>query len=352
MFTRVHKILAAVFVVQAVLAAILLTRRDDATANKAELIVAGLDAASVTQLAVYAKDGTKPAVTLAKRGDKWVVSSSFDYPVAEAKVSDVLASIVKMSAAAPIATQPSRHKQLRVDDTGFERKLVITASGGETAVLLGTQAGSRRTAVRRGGDARVFAVSGLSTWSIGSEPRDWVDTDYVKVRADEVEKVTIERDGVKNELAREGTQWKATLAGAPIKLAAGETVDSAAIQRVVNAATSIDLQTPGDPKRDASKPTATITIDRKPAQIGQTAQTGSAAALGSGAAAASQAPVVVDVIADGESYWVRDRASSTAVMVDKNRLSEVVELSRDKLVTKPSPEPKPDAQPNQAQSIN
>lgn len=355
MLTRVHKILFALLAVQAVLAAVVLSRRDDSTAHKPEAVLAGFDAAAVTQFAVYGKDGSKPGVTLAKHGDKWVVSSSFDYPVAEAKVSDLLTSIVKMSAASPIATQASRHKQLHVDDTEFERKLVITTARGDSTLLLGTQAGARRTAVRRGGDARVFAVSGLNVWSIGAEPRDWVDAGYLKIGPDDVDKITIERDGVRNELQRDGAQWKPSIAGAAIKLAAGETLDLAAIQRIVTAATSIELRAPGDPKRDASKPTATIAIERKAAQA---AQAGSGAALGSGsaqavpagqAAPAPPAPTIIDVIADGDSYWVHDRASPTAALVDKAKLSDLVELSREKLVTKPMPEAKPTTPPSPAQ---
>lgn len=325
MLTRLHKILIALLALQAGLVILVLTRRDDTTARKPEPVIAGFDAANVTKLTVYDKDGTSPAVVLAKQGDRWVVGSSFDYPVADTKIGDLLASIAKLSAGSPIATQASRHKQLRVDDAAFERKLVITA-GGDTTLLLGAQAGQRRTAVRRGGDAHVYAVGGLNVWSIGTEPRDWVDTGYVKLGAEEVEKVIIEREGTRTELERDGDGWKLIVGGAPIKTAAGEEFDRDAIQRIVGSAASIELRAPGDPKRDASKPTATMTIVRK-------AQAGGATASGS--------PVVLDIIADGESYWVRDRASPHAILVDKSRLADVVELTRDQLVKKASPAPKP-----------
>lgn len=349
MLTRLHKILVALLAVQVGLAVFVVTRRDDSSAHTPHAVLAGFDAAAVTQLAVYGKDGTKPAVTLSKRADKWVVSSSFDYPVVDSKVSDLLASIAKMSAASPIATQSSRHKQLRVGDADFERKLVITAAGGETTLLLGSPAGSRRTAVRRTGDPSVYAVSGLNVWSIGTEPHDWIDTSYLKVGADEVEKIVIDtaHDPAHVEIERDGDHWKATIAGAPIKLTGGETIDTAALQRLVTAAMSIDVRAPADPKRDATKPTATITIVRK-AQAGSAAASTGSAAAQAASAATSGPPVIIDVIADADAYWVHDRASAKAALVDKNRLSEIVDISRDKLVAKPSAAATPGAPPHAA----
>jgi hypothetical protein len=48
-------------------------------------------------------------------------------------------------------------------------------------------------------------------------------------------------------------------------------------------------------------------------------------------------PTVIDVIADGTSYWVHDRSSPRAGLVDKARLDEVLAVDRDKLVKKPAP---------------
>ncbi len=329
MLTRFHKVLIALLVVQLGLAIVMLTRSDDSAAAKPEPVLAGFDVAKVTKLAVFTQDGTKPAIELAKQGDGWILTSSFGYPVPESKVSDLLASIVKMSAASPIATQASRHKQLRVDDGVFERKLVISAGGKDTTLFVGSQAGARRVAVRQGGDSRVFAVGGVHASSFGSEPRDWVDPSYVKVGKDDIAKVTIEREGTVIDLEREGDHWKASIGGAPIALAGGESLDTQAIGRIVDGVSSIDLASPADPNRDTAKPTATITITRK-------AQGGT-----------SVAPVQIDVIADGTAYWVRDRALPRAVMVDKSRLSDVV--SRDKLVQKSEPTAKLEAsKPKQA----
>src|SRR5215510_14453766 len=214
MLTRFHKILIAALAVQLVLAVIVLTRGDDSAALKEHPIVSGFDAAKVTRLQVFASEANKPEadkpadkpaakpIDLVKRDASWVLASGFDYPVEQAKVTDVLSPIAKLAAAAPIATQASRHKQLRVADTDFERKLVITSGGKDLTLYIGAPAGSRRTAVRIGGDDKVYAVTGLTPSLAGSEPHQWIDTSYVKIPRAEVARLVVQRDGQTVELSR------------------------------------------------------------------------------------------------------------------------------------------------------
>jgi hypothetical protein len=109
--------------------------------------------------------------------------------------------------------------------------------------------------------------------------------------------------------------WTVTIDGTDVKLAPGESIDTDVIERIVGQLTSIDLKTPADPKRDASSPTATISVHKKGAEQS----------------------VVMDVIADGESYWVHQREIDRAILVDKIQLSDAVGVDRDKLVKKPPP---------------
>ena len=342
MLTRFHKILIAALAVQLVLVVFVMTRGDDSAALKEHPILTGFDAAKVTRLQVFSGQDAKP-IDLVKRDAGWVLASGFDYPVDQAKVTDVLSPVAKLAAAAPIATQASRHKQLHVADTEFERKLVFTVGGKDVTLYIGSSAGARRTAVRIGGDDKVFAVTGISAATAGSEPRQWIDASYVKLTRDDIAKVSVQRDATTVELVRPAApapaaagsgsgagsaapppappaeHWSATVRGAPIALATGESLDDAAIDRLVGQVATIDLRSPADPKRDASKPTATITIERK------------------ASGAATPAPTILDVIADGDAYWVHDRSLPRAVLVDKARIDDVVGVDRDKLIKKPAP---------------
>jgi hypothetical protein len=364
MLTRFHKILIALLAVQLLLVVLVLVRGEDTGALKEHPLLAGFDAAKVTRLQVFANATAKP-VDLVKRDASWVLASGFDYPVPEAKVTDALAPIAKLAAAAPIATQTGRHKQLHVADDDFERKLVITRDGKDLTLFIGGAAGARHTAVRLGGDANVYGVTGLSVAQVSGEARQWVDPTYLKIPSDEIAQVTIQRDGKTVELVRSAPpappaagsgsagsgagsgssagsgsgagsgsaaappaeRWNVTIGAAPVALASGESLDQPAIERLVGQVATIDLSAPADPKRDAAKPTATITIEHKAKD------------------AATPAPTIVDVITDGESYWVHDRSLPRAALVDRSRLDDVLGADHDKVVKKPPPPPAPPPAP-------
>lgn len=350
MLTKFHKILIGALVVQVLLAVLLLARSKPTGAAKEQPVVAGFDAAKVTRVQIFADNADKAAIDLAKRGAAWALASHFDQPVEATKVTDALAPIAKLSAATPVATQAARHIQLQVADKTFARKVILSQDGGKDLVLfVGQGAGARRTAVRLGGDDRVWGVTGVSSSTFGDTPSQWIDSTYFKATAADIAKLTIQREGKTVELERvpapapagsaagsgsaaaPAETWQVKIDGAPVVLAKGETLDTAAIDARLADLSTIDMRQPGDPKRDASKPTATITIQRK--------ATGTAAA---------PAPDVLEVIADGDKdYWVHVKGQPRAALVDMPRLRSVVTTDRDSLVKKPEP-PAPPGGPGSA----
>jgi hypothetical protein len=321
MLTRFHKGLLVALVVQiGLLALVLMTGRDTGTL-KEHALLPGFDAAKVTKLTISSSE-TKPAIELTKASSGWVVSSAYDYPVDDTRLTGLLGPLAKMSAAAPIATQAGRHKQLRVADDDYERKVVITADGKTATLFIGGSAGTRRNAVRFAGDDDVYAVTGVTPYLAGDEPRDWIAASYTSVGKDDLAKITIARAATKLEFTRGDATapWALAIDGAGVT----EPLDTTAIDRLVNDATSIAATTPGDPKRDASKPAATITIEQRAPKADDKSST------------VTPSPVVIDVVDAGSQYWVKQRDLSRAVMVDKAKLDAVVQAAKDKLVKPPA----------------
>lgn len=355
--TRFHKILLGALAVQLALVVLVFAFGSEPAFVRDAPLLPGFDVKQVTRVRVFSNNGEKPAVELVKRGEAWVVASHFDYPGDATKITSALSPLGTIAAGEPIATSATRHKQLRVADRDFERKIVIDAAGGEKTIYFGGSTGSRRVAVRLAG-AAVYSATGVVP--VSSEPQAFVATKYLDVPKAEINKLVVKRGARTIEIERVKTaapvtpatpagsgsaagagsgsaaaadplglaagsgsaaepavdSWKLAIDGAPVTLAAGESIDTDAIERLLGQAGSLDLKTPGDPKRDAAAPLATVTIHKQGAPN----------------------PIVFDVLAEGEpSYWVHQRDNKLAIIVDKYQLGELVPVERDKLVKKPAP---------------
>jgi hypothetical protein len=294
MLTRFHKVLIVLLAAQVGLAVAIQLRHDDAAPPKEHPLLAGFDAAKVTHIQITDKAG-KP-IDLAKQGTSWVIASGFNYPVPEAKIDELLAPIAKLSAATPIATKATSEKQLHVADADFTHKITVTENGKDTTFFVGAPVGMRRMAFRFANDPNVYAVGSLYT---SAEPNEWMDAKYVDIPKADVTKITVDKAG-------------SSLVIDP----ADKSLDANKLSTIVGDVAEIQPLAPGDPKRDASHPTATVTIERK-------ADSGTSAA-----------PIVLDVIADGDHYWVKQRGLDRAVTVTKNAVEEVLDATKDSLVKK------------------
>ena len=320
MITKVHQTLIGLLVVQVALAVVLFARGGEPAVLKEQPLLPGFDAAKVTRVQVTASDAAP--IDLVKQGSGWVLASSFGYPADASKVDALLAPIAKLAASEPIATQAARHKQLDVADDKFQRRIVISAGGKDTTLFVGAPAGLRRNALRLGGSDDVYAVAGLSPYSAPSAPHLWVDQHYVSLPKDQIAKVSVKRPDATLEFTHaDDGKWTATVDGGPV-----DPVDSDAIDRLVDDVAAVDLLEPADPKRGPATVTISVELKAKPGT--------------------STAPIVMDVIGDGDRVWVHQRALDRAVLLDKSKLG-IVTVDRAKLVkapaaptTPPAPEPK------------
>jgi hypothetical protein len=332
MFTKVNKILIGLLAVQLALVAVVYLRGDESHRTDEAALLPGFDAAKVTRVQVTARTGAP--LDLVKRGTGWVVASAFDYPADATAVTDALAPLAKVKIADPIATSPARHKQLAVADADAERKLTLTIDGKDTVIFVGGSSGIRRKAVRLGGEDRVYAATGASALAISNEPRDWVKRSYFQAPRDGVSKIELKLPARTVTLTRQDAAapagsgsavapapWVVTIDGATPK----DELDASQVEAIASAVSSIDVDAPADPKRAVTTAAATITVTAK------------------------DGTTVLDVVADGDRYWVKRRGAAEAITVNKAQLAAAVEASAATLAKKPPPPPAPtppDARPS------
>ncbi len=326
---KLNKILGVVVALQLALTLYVVLRSDDTKASKPQPVLPGFDPVQVTRLQVFEAGSDKP-VDLVKKGPSWVLASQWDYPVDNAKLDGALAPLGKLVAGDPLTTSTAKYKQLRVGDKDYDKKIVITAGGKDTTLLIGATKG-KSTPLRLAGDDRVLGASGVPTGALSGTARDWVSPSYSEIPRDDIDKILIERGPHKIELDRTSPQadagsgsaapaprpWRLAIDGAPVTLAAGETINTFEIDTILSAVSNIPAE-PADPKLDASKPTATVTVTKRDGKA-----------------------VVLDLVAGNLTVWIKQRGLERATSADKARLEALLTYDRSKLVSKPEPKPTP-----------
>jgi hypothetical protein len=361
---KVNRILVGVLALQVLLVLFVHLRGDDTSIGSLEPLLTGVDGAKIERVRIFdrtsndpdetkeqraerLKTGGKPSIELVKKGEAWVLASHFDYPVETQKVTDLLDKIEGMRSRAPIASGKARQKQLEVADDSFQRKVVLTAGGKDTTFYVGAGAGQRQVSVRIAGSDEIHGVTGLTAYGVSAEPSAWVDTGYVDVQPDRVASFdVVNSKGSFHFEQGEDKAWKASTGGQPITPPAGMELAKGEIDKLVNRATKIYLAEPADAKRALDKPLATVTLRIKPEPVppvpGQDEEEGAEGAADAGAAESVSTPDaapeerVIEIAASDKKdrYYVREKGRAQAVLVDALSITDLTEVSRDRLVQK------------------
>ncbi|MGQ9591952.1 MAG: DUF4340 domain-containing protein, partial [Planctomycetota bacterium] len=179
------------------------------TAKRPKAIEAlkSLNAKEVTRIVLSKGKGT---VELARKGDEWVVASSYGYPADSVQVEKVLQSLKAMSGEAEEGSLSDSHAEFEVDkesggflrlygkdESGEDSKLLASLVVGKLAAGYGL--GANRVYVRFGDEPETYSVesdirSDARLYSKDLEGRSYLLTEIVKLPDDvEVETVRLER---------------------------------------------------------------------------------------------------------------------------------------------------------------
>lgn len=353
---KLNRILLGVLGLQILLVLFVFLRGDETGVGTLEPLLAGVDGAKVERVRIFDRTaksaagtpgeeedggaqgkGDKPAIDMVKKGDAWVLASHFDYQIEAQKVTDLLDKIEGLRSRAPIAAGKARQKQLEVADDSYQRKVVITAGGKDTSFYVGSSAGQRQTSVRLAGSDSIHGVMGLTAQGVGARPSNWVDAGYVDVPTDRVVSFDVVNGKGSFRFERSGDTWQVTADGQPVKPAAGMELNKGEIDKLINRATKVNLAEPADPKRAIDKPLATVTLHLKPEQAAEQEQGAGADAGAQESTAESAGEERVIEIAGSDKKdrnYVREKGRAQAALVDALSITDIVELSRDRLTQK------------------
>ena len=355
---KLNRILVGVLGFQVLLVLFFHLRGEDTSIGKLEPLLPGFAGDKVERIRIFdrtarsdvktpddeqdegaakGKPGANPSIDLVKKKDAWVLASHFDYPVDKQKVTDLAEKIADMRSRAPIASGKARQAQLEVADGAYQRKVVVTAGGKDTTFYVGSSAGQRQTSVRIAGSDDVHGVMGLTAAGVSARASTWVDTGYIDLQATRVSAFDVTSDKGSFHFERSGDTWQASAGGQPVAPAKGMEINKGEIEKVVNRVTKIYLSQPADPKRAIDKPLATVTLHLvpEPAQGAQAGAGADAGAQESTMAKAGEERVIEIAGTDKKDrYYVRQKGRTQAALVDALSITDIIELTSDKLTKK------------------
>ena len=138
-----------------------------------------IDEAGVNGMEILDAEGQ--GVTLQRSADVWELSvpsaegAEFILPADQAKVTEVLGTLLDLRAPWPVGTTKEARDRFEVTEDAFQRKLTLAdASGKAVVVFLGTSPGYRRVHARLAESDEVFSID-FSNYQLPSAAGDWLD---------------------------------------------------------------------------------------------------------------------------------------------------------------------------------
>lgn len=149
-------------------------------------------------------------------------------------VTTLLGALGEPTAGELIAQNPSSHERMGVDDSSATHLAVRRGDQLLGEVLVGAQGRSFRSAyMRLPGQDDVYLVEGELVPLVGREVNEWRDKRIVVVEPDSIGEIDVERGRIRYTLERQDSVWS---------LADGGAVDSARVERLVEAFQTVEAQ--------------------------------------------------------------------------------------------------------------
>jgi len=212
--TRVRTLIVLALATAAVVAGALATREEPVTIPEAGKPLFPDLLARVNEVAEVELVGDGERVTVARRGDDWVLAGKSGYPADPAKVRELALGLAELERVEPKTRNPDLYPRLGLDDperAGSQAvRYTLEDTGGEplASVDIGTRRAGRTDAelselyVRLSGERRTWLVEGRL-------PRvrtalDLVDDTLTAIELDRVREVSVEHAGGERVVVRRG----------------------------------------------------------------------------------------------------------------------------------------------------
>jgi hypothetical protein len=233
-----RRALTIALAVQLLLIAVLWWPRDPTAGRRHPLLDVPRDRIERIAIAARPEEGEEAEpVVLAKSGAGWTIASAADFPAEQARIDELLDSLLGLVVGAPIATRSASHDTFQVGDDSYGRRIEVTADGDTRTWLVGA-ATSRSVHVRPADGDEVFLATGASEWSFRDTPSGYWNASYVAADAELFGALRIRNEHGEIFFEKRDEEWSLG------DLAEGEVADAAKIRDLVLAAARVAMSEP------------------------------------------------------------------------------------------------------------
>jgi len=236
MLNRTNIILIVLLVVQMIVGGGLALTSNSTSVVSDDPLLANFSSERIIEVII--EDDLGKEIQLALKDDGWILPSADDFPVNGTKVEDVLNNVGEFKTNRLIATNPTSHARLEVEENNFRRKLTLVTNDGNEEILFGTSGGVDTTHTRRVGDNNVYLTSGLNSWEIQTQVSSWIDSVYIDIEQDAVTRLILTNASGTYEFVRDEIDW--TYLG----LGEDEEFDTSKMSSLLRNATNVRMTQP------------------------------------------------------------------------------------------------------------
>ena len=252
-------ILTAILAVQILLAIILFSYQGDTGAFHSEQALLGLNNDAFDSITIEQKD--KPALTLKKGKDFWLLPSYFKMPVDIAKVDNFSGKLLTLKTGWPVASTGEAAERFQVNNDKFERKIKFEKDGKPVLTLyLGTSPGFKKIHARVDGQNDIQMID-FAAFEASVTPEDWMKQDLLKIDSERLSQVKA-KDFT---LVKVGQDW--TVEG----LQAGQTANTTEVKAFLDKLTGLTcssiLGVEDKPEYKLKEPALSFTIKKQDVEI-------------------------------------------------------------------------------------
>jgi hypothetical protein len=126
-----------------------------------------------------------------KEGEHWQVPGLQNYPADAQKVKATLGELAGLEIATLVSTTEHHHRDLKVSDEAYERKVSLELDSKTIEFYVGTAGRANSVHVRHAKDAQVFSVRDFSAWQLSNDNDAYIDKVFLAVDKNKIVQIQI-----------------------------------------------------------------------------------------------------------------------------------------------------------------